>query len=361
MRRAVGSLVAKYGSSLIQQQQASILSLSSGGAPSIHQVSIYPLSFSHMYEAPFLSPTHIPLPTQALPSIAAASSRWFATNSHDIFNVVRFYFVTCLPFLSSSASPPPYHFSFSFQQQQQHHEQPHNNWETEFDFTPANYKRVEEILGRYPTNWKQSAVIPLLDLAQQQNDGWLSLAAMNRVAKVLDMAEIRVYEVATFYTMFNRSKIGKYHVMVCGTTPCMLQGAKGIYTALKDKLGIDYGQTTSDGMFTLGEMECMGACVNAPMVAIADYSNGVEGFSYNYYEDLTPEDVEGIIETLKRGEVPKVGSQHRSKAEPAGAVVQGKWVSSAPGEEGMTLAGTPPGPYCRNLDEEAAAPPPPPK
>ena len=236
----------------------------------------------------------------------------------------------------------------------QHHEEPYNNWETEFDFTPANYKRAEEILARYPSNWKQSAVIPLLDLAQQQNDGWLSLAAMNRVAKVLDMAEIRVYEVATFYTMFNRSKMGKYHVMVCGTTPCMLQGAKGIYKALKDKLGVDYGQTTTDGMFTLGEMECMGACVNAPMVAIADYTKGVEGFTYNYYEDLTPDDMVGIIDTLKKGGTPKMGSQHRDKAEPAGAVVNGKWVANKPGKEGMTLTGKPPGPYCRNLDEEPA-------
>lgn len=258
----------------------------------------------------------------------AGSRRWFATNSHDIFNT--------------------------------HRHEAHNNWDTEFDFTDANYEKVAEIISRYPTNYKASALIPLLDLAQQQNDGWLSLAAMNRVAKILDMAEIRVYEVATFYTMFNRSRIGKYHVMVCGTTPCMLQGAKGIYKALKDHLGIDYGQTTPDGMFTLGEMECMGACVNAPMIAVADYTKGVEGFSYNYYEDLTPEDVVSIVDTLKKGGKPKVGSQHRSKAEPAGAVVDGKWVPSKPGAEGMTLMGEPPGPYCRNLDEpapeQAAAP-----
>jgi len=242
----------------------------------------------------------------------------------------------------------------------QHRHEAHNNLETEFDFTPSNYKRAEEIMSRYPDNWRQSAVIPLLDLAQQQNDGWLSLAAMNRVAKVLGMAEIRVYEVATFYTMFNRSKIGKYHVMVCGTTPCMLQGAKGIYKALKDHLAIDYGQTTPDGMFTLGEMECMGACVNAPMVAIADYTKGVEGFSYNYYEDLTPADAIGIIETLKKGGQPKVGSQHRSKAEPAGAVVDGQWVPSAPNAAEMTLTGEPSGPYCRDLDVEPEGPPAPP-
>lgn len=257
----------------------------------------------------------------------AASSRWFATNSHDIFNV--------------------------------HRHESHNNWDTEFDFTDANYERVAEVISRYPANYKASAVIPLLDLAQQQNNGWLSLAAMNRVAKVLDMPDIRVYEVATFYTMFNRSKMGKYHVMVCGTTPCMLQGAKGIYAALKETLGVDYGQTTPDGLFTLGEMECMGACVNAPMIAIADYTKGVEGFAYTYYEDLTPADTVAIIETIRKGGKPKAGSQHRSKAEPAGAVVGGKWVANKP--ETMTLMGEPPGPYCRNLDEEPApqAPPPP--
>ena len=100
-------------------------------------------------------------------------------------------------------------------------------------------------------------------------------------------------------------------------------------------------------MFTLGEMECMGACVNAPMVAIADYTNGVEGFTYNYYEDLTPEDTIKIVETIKKGGKPRLGSQHRSKADPAGAVQFGKWV---PSSGTMTLTGTPKGPYCRDLD-----------
>jgi NADH dehydrogenase (ubiquinone) flavoprotein 2 len=187
-----------------------------------------------------------------------------------------------------------------------------------------------------------------LDLAQQQNDGWLSLAAMNAVAKLLEMPEIRVYEVATFYTMFNRSRIGKYHVMVCGTTPCRLQGAQGIEKALSEHLGVHVGETTADGLFTLGEMECMGACVNAPMIAIADYTKGAEGFSYLYYEDLTPEDAKGIVDALKAGKTPKAGSQHRDKAEPAGAVVNGKWVPSPGGHQ--TLMGTPRGPYCRDLD-----------
>lgn len=253
---------------------------------------------------------------------AASGSGWlrqvkdrtYSTNSTDIFNV--------------------------------HVDTPENNWQTQFDFTPANYKRAEELISRFPRNYKQSAVIPLLDLAQKQNGGWLTLAAMNRVAQVLGMPEIRVYEVATFYTMFNRTHIGKFHVMVCGTTPCRLQGAQGIEKAVSDHLGIHVGQTTADGMFTLGEMECMGACVNAPMIAIADYSNGVEGFTYNYYEDLSPHDVVNILETLRKGGKPKVGSQHRSKAEPAGAVVNGKWVPM-PGP--VTLEKLPP-PVCRDLD-----------
>lgn len=213
-------------------------------------------------------------------------------------------------------------------------------------------------MSRYPTNYKQSAVIPLLDLAQQQNSGWLSLNAMNKVAEVLGMAPIRVYEVATFYTMFNRTKMGKYHVMVCGTTPCMLQGAKGIYKTIQDHLGISYGQTTEDGYFTLGEMECMGACVNAPMIAVADYTKGVEGYTYTYYEDLTPEDTVKILQQLKKGETPRAGSQHRSKAEPAGAIANGKWVPNPPDASAKTLQGEVRGPYCRNLDEEPPAPPP---
>uniref|UniRef100_A0A7S2QTK6 NADH dehydrogenase [ubiquinone] flavoprotein 2, mitochondrial n=1 Tax=Chlamydomonas chlamydogama TaxID=225041 RepID=A0A7S2QTK6_9CHLO len=242
--------------------------------------------------------------------------RGFATNSTDIFNV--------------------------------HKDTPDNNWNTEFDFTQENYKVVQDIINRYPPNYKQSAIIPVLDIAQQQNKGWLSLAAMNRVAKILEMPEIRVYEVATFYTMFNRSKIGKYHIMICGTTPCRLQGAEKIEETLTKHLGIHIGETTPDGLFTLGEMECMGACVNAPMVAIADYTKGVEGFTYDYYEDLTPEDTINVVEAFKRGEKPTPGSQHRTKAEPAGAVQFGKWV---PSSGTTTLTGTPRGPYCRDLDK----------
>jgi NADH dehydrogenase (ubiquinone) flavoprotein 2 len=252
-------------------------------------------------------------------SSSSSARRAFATNSHDIFNV--------------------------------HTDTADNNWGTAFAFTPQNLERARNIVARYPPNYKASAVIPVLDLAQQQNDGWLSLAAMNAVASLLEMPEIRVYEVATFYTMFNRSRIGKYHVMVCGTTPCRLQGSQGIERALSEHLGVRVGETTADGLFTLGEMECMGACVNAPMIAIADYTSGAEGFTYLYYEDLTPEAAKGIVDALRAGKAPKAGSQFRSKAEPAGAIVNGKWVPSPGGFQ--TLVGPPPGPYCRDLDAVA--------
>jgi NADH dehydrogenase (ubiquinone) flavoprotein 2 len=234
----------------------------------------------------------------------------------------------------------------------QHRESSDNNASTKFDFTESTYKRVKEILSHYPDNYKASAMIPLLDLAQQQNGGWLSLAAMNRVAKILEVPEIRVYEVATFYTMFNRSKMGRYHVMVCGTTPCRLQGAENIERAIFDHLGIkEYGESTPDGLFTVSEMECMGACSTAPMIAVADYSNGVEGYSYNYYEDLTVADAIKVIDQLKKGEKPRLGSQYRSKAEPMGAVVNRgeKWVPMPGGVQ--TLTGPPPQPFCRDLGE----------
>ena len=236
--------------------------------------------------------------------------------------------------------------------------------ETPFDFNPANYNLVHKLLDRYPSNYKASAVIPLLDLAQQQNEGWLSLTAMNKVAEVLEMPPIRVYEVATFYTMFNRSKIGKYHLQICGTTPCMLQGSRRIEAAIRRHLNIEVGETTKDGMFTLSEMECMGACVNAPMIAVADYTKGVEGYTYTYYEDLTEKAVVNIIEQLKRGEKPTPNSQHRYKILPQGAVVSHKgetleWVG-ATGEVHRTLTSQPNAPFCRDLDAAPPAPPSPP-
>lgn len=152
----------------------------------------------------------------------------------------------------------------------QHRDTEYNNQDTPFDFTPENYHRVNEILSRYPSNYKTSAIIPLLDLAQRQNGGWLPLTAMQKVARVVEAKPIQVYEVATFYTMFNREKVGKYFIQLCGTTPCMICGAQDIKKTICDHLGISDGETTKDGMFTLVEVECLGACSNAPMVQIND-------------------------------------------------------------------------------------------
>ncbi|KAL2650818.1 hypothetical protein R1flu_018946 [Riccia fluitans] len=212
-----------------------------------------------------------------------------------------------------------------------------NNPEVPFEFTQANLERVKEVLSHYPKNYKQSGIIPLLDLAQQQNGGWLSISSMNKIAEIVGVAPIRVYEVATFYSMFNRQKVGTYHLLVCGTTPCMLRGSRDIEAALLKHLGVDRNEVTADGKFSVGEMECMGCCVNAPMIVVADYSNGVEGFTYNYFEDLTPERVVEIVEAYRKGEKPKHGTQNpeRLNCGPAGGLT--------------TLLGEPKPPPCRDL------------
>lgn len=159
-----------------------------------------------------------------------------------------------------------------------------------FEFTPENLKRAKEIVSIYPEGFQAAAVIPLLDLAQRQHDNWLPLKAMNYVAEFLKMPRMRVYEVATFYTMFNRAPVGKHFVQVCTTTPCQLRGSDEIFKLCKDL-------TKGDKDFKVIEVECLGACVNAPMVQIND----------DYYEDLTPKDVKDIISELKAGKRPKVG------------------------------------------------------
>ena len=181
-----------------------------------------------------------------------------------------------------------------------------NNPDTPFEFTEENLKRIQSIVAIYPEGHQAAAVIPVLDLAQRQH-GWLPLSAMNKVAEILNMARMRVYEVATFYTMFNREPVGKYHIQICTTTPCMLRDSTAILETIKKKLNVKVGDTTKDGLFTLSEVECLGACVNAPMVQIND----------SYYEDLTPKDMEEILEELKAGKTPKVGPRNgRYAAEP---------------------------------------------
>merc|ERR1719495_1997805 len=166
-------------------------------------------------------------------------------------------------------------------------------------------------MNNYPEGHKRAAVIPLLDLAQRQNGGWLPISAMHHVAEFIGMPRMRVYEVATFYTMFIRNPVGKYHLQLCTTTPCWLRGSDEILQAIKKNLGISVGETTKDKMFTLTEVECLGACVNAPMVQINDL----------YYEDLEPSDMEEILDDLVAGRVPKPGPRSgRFTSEPAGGL-----------------------------------------
>ncbi|VFQ84560.1 unnamed protein product [Cuscuta campestris] len=219
-----------------------------------------------------------------------------------------------------------------------HLNSPDNNPDLPWEFTETNMKKVKEILTHYPSNYKQSAVIPLLDLAQQQHGGWLPVSAMNAVAKVIEVPPIRVYEVATFYSMFNRSKVGKYHLLVCGTTPCMIRGSREIEGALLKHLGVKRNEVTKDGLFSVGEMECMGCCVNAPMITVADYSNGAEGYTYNYYEDLTPKRAIEIVEAFRRGEKPQRGTQNPERQ------------NSGPQGGNTTLLGEPKPAPCRDLD-----------
>jgi NADH dehydrogenase (ubiquinone) flavoprotein 2 len=143
-----------------------------------------------------------------------------------------------------------------------------NNEDTPFEFTKENYEKIHDLLNKYPSNYKESAVIPALFIAQKQNDNFLTLSAMNKVAKVLNMAPMQVYEVASFYTMFNRTKVGKYHLQMCGTTPCMLRGAREVMQAISDYTGVGMDETSADGLFTMSEVECLGACVNAPMMQV---------------------------------------------------------------------------------------------
>lgn len=178
------------------------------------------------------------------------------------------------------------------------------------DFSFIDKKKVKEIINRYPKGKQQSAVMPLLDFAQRQvaeenkkagspYGGWIPRAAMDKIAEILDMPEVKVYEVASFYSMYNLEPVGKYLVQFCGTTPCHLCGAQDVIKAAENHLGISLGETTVDGIFTLMEVECLGACVNAPMVQIND----------DYYEDLTPEIMIQILDDLKAGKKVSIGSQ----------------------------------------------------
>ena len=178
-----------------------------------------------------------------------------------------------------------------------------------FDFTGENLERAKAHIAKYPAGRQASAVLPLLDLAQRQHGGWLPRAAMDRVAELLEMAPIRVYEVATFYTMFNLRPVGRFLLQACTTTPCWLRGSEQVVSTCERKLGIGVGGTTSDGLFTLVEVECLGACVNAPVLQVND----------DFYEDLDGPATEVLLDSLRAGNVPPPGSAiGRHGSEPIG-------------------------------------------
>ena len=185
-----------------------------------------------------------------------------------------------------------------------------------FAFDTESEAKIATILKRYPEGKQASAVIPLLYVAQRQmgrltQSAWVPRVAMDVIAERLSMPPIRVYEVATFYFMFNMKPIGRHHLQLCGTTPCMLRGSDDVLRACKDAGGLKgVGDTSADGVFTLTEVECLGACVNAPILQIDD----------DYYEDLDYESTVKLLEAFKRGERPKPGSAiGRMASAPAGA------------------------------------------
>jgi NADH-quinone oxidoreductase subunit E len=168
----------------------------------------------------------------------------------------------------------------------------------DFAFSKANLEWAQEQTKKYPPGRQQSAIIPLLWRAQEQAGGWLPEAAIRHVADFLGLAHIRALEVATFYTMFNLQPVGKFHVQLCGTTPCRLRGADDLEKLCKKKIG-EQGEVTEDGKFSWVEVECLGACVNAPMVQI----------NFDYYEDLSKESFNQLLDALAAGKKPKPGPQ----------------------------------------------------
>ncbi|KAF2575301.1 hypothetical protein F2Q70_00000127, partial [Brassica cretica] len=212
-----------------------------------------------------------------------------------------------------------------------HLDSPDNKPDLPWEFSEANKSKVSHLINRFFANDNDENNFTM-------GERLSPVSAMNAVAKVIEVAPIRVYEVATFYSMFNRAKVGKYHLLVCGTTPCMIRGSRDIESALLDHLGVKRGEVTKDGLFSVGEMECMGCCVNAPMITVADYSNGSEGYTYNYFEDVTPETVVEIVEKLRKGEKPPHGTQNPKR------------IKCGPEGGNKTLLGEPKPPQFRDLD-----------
>ena len=177
----------------------------------------------------------------------------------------------------------------------------------DFTFNAVNLSKAKEILKIYPKNYKESSIMPLLSIAQYQNDGWLPKKAIEYVSTFLNVPEIKVLEIATFYSMYNLSPVGKNHIEVCTTSPCMLRGSDEILVKLKKLTGINIGEISKDCVFSLNKVECLGACVNAPVVKINE----------NYFEDLNLQSVEELINKLRNNKKIKIGPQiSRKGSEP---------------------------------------------
>ena len=172
-----------------------------------------------------------------------------------------------------------------------------------FNFNSENLAKAKQIIKMYPTNFKESSIMPLLSIAQSQNNGWLPKKAIEYVSNFIEVPEIKVLEIATFYSMYNLSPVGKFHIEVCTTTPCMLRGSDSMVDLCKKKFGLEIGEITKDGLFSLGRVECLGACVNAPVVKINE----------NYYEDLDSESLNKLLDNLKMKKKVKIGSQLKRK------------------------------------------------
>jgi NADH-quinone oxidoreductase E subunit len=180
-----------------------------------------------------------------------------------------------------------------------------------FEFTAEGLAEAQSHIAKYPEGRQQSAVMPLLYIAQRQHEGWIPRAAIEYIGEMLKMPFIRVFEVATFYTMYNLAPIGQYHIQICGTTPCMLCGSDDVIKACKDELGIKVGGTTDDMKFTLTEVECLGSCSTAPMVQITTTKWD------HYFEDLNYDNTIAMLKQLKKDEMPTIGSQKgRFSSEP---------------------------------------------
>ena len=224
-----------------------------------------------------------------------------------------------------------------------HPQSERNNSRVPWDFSMDSYKKIDKIMAAFPRSRRRSGVLPLLHLAQVQNGGWIPVTAMYKIAKICEVPPMTVFEVATFYAMYNRKPVGKYHIQFCVTTPCMLRGCDELIHFTEKYLGIRMNGTTPDGLFTIGEMECMGCCVNAPMVVVSDYSNP-PNFSYDFYEDLDENYMKKLLDDLRDGKPTKVGTQLPDRV-----------LGGPQGGKTTLLYKEPPGPYCRDLNAGAEA------